>query len=100
MNMIPSEGEPTVQNPSSYEELAPRKTWVDNLAWYLLVMGFIGILTGGLFFWLFRSGKLRYDDFILNGNALGTYFLLAGVSCYLVGRFMTHWLRIRRRKKT
>ncbi len=81
-----------------HSDLVPRKTWQDTVAWYLLVMGFVCILTGGLFFWLYREGKLRYDDFILNGNALGLYFLMVGVSAYVIGRVMSHWLRIKRRR--
>jgi hypothetical protein len=83
-----------------FDVLAPKKTWVDTLSWYMLVMGFIGILTGGLMFWLYRSGQLRYEDYVLNGNVLGGYFLIAGISCYLVGRVLSHVQRLRRRRNS
>lgn len=70
-----------------------KKSKLDLLAWYLLVMGFISILAAGLFFYLHRVGKLRYEDFTINGLALGQYFLFGGISSYLIGRSLSHYLR-------
>lgn len=104
--MNPASQDHESQIPSStpydgaYEDLSPRKTWVDTLSWYLLVIGFLAILAGGLMFWMYRNGQLRYEDYLLNGNALGGYFLIIGISCYLVGRILSHVQRSRRRRQS
>jgi|GEM_PF-5983292 len=90
--------EPAFPRRSTFD-LADQKTWVDTLAWYLLVMGFSCILVGGLFFWLYGQGKLRYADYILNGHALGRYFLFAGIFSYLIGRILTYVRRLHRNRK-
>ena len=86
------------QGQISTQSLVTPKTKADLLAWYLLVMGFISILTGGLFFYLHQQGRLQYDDFVINGNALGRYFLVGGILAYMTGRVLTHYLRLKRRK--
>jgi hypothetical protein len=103
--MTPESGPATHEQPEGmpdprhdYQDLTPQKNGVDTLAWYLLVMGFLGILTGGLFFWLYRQGSLRHADYVLNGNALGRYFLIAGITSYMLGRGLTHYRRLRRRR--
>jgi hypothetical protein len=98
MNEETPENSSLTQNPQDYSSLNEEKTWVDTLAWYLLVMGFISILTGGLFFWLYRQGSLRHAEYVLNGNALGSYLLIIGVASYMVGRGLSHYRRLRRRR--
>jgi hypothetical protein len=98
MNSPIPENTPSNQFSTDYSPLVAEKNWMDTLSWYLLVMGFLAILTGGLFFWLYRQGSLRHADYVLNGNALGRYFLIGGVASYMVGRGLSHYRRIRRRR--
>jgi hypothetical protein len=82
----------------AYEDLAPKKNWVDETSWYLMVMGFIGILLSGLCFFLYRNRPLRYEDFSLDANVLGKYLLLAGLTSYMLGRAIYYYRRFRSRK--
>jgi hypothetical protein len=79
-------------------DLSPQKNWVDELAWYLLVMGFIGILLAGVLFYMHPRYPLRYEDFHINAKVLGGYVLIAGVSSYFSGRILTYIRRMQRKK--
>ena len=75
-----------------------RKTRLDEFSWYLMVMGFIGLLAAGLCFYFFRNRPLRYADFSLDANVLGKYLLIAGMASYAAGRTVHYYRRFRKRK--
>ena len=89
---------PEEEVPSVQDLLVPKKNWVDEVSWYLMVMGFIAILAAGLCFILFRHRPLRYEDFSLDANVLGKYLLLAGLMSYAIGRILYYIRRYRRGK--
>ena len=72
--------------------------WLDELSWYLLVMGFIIILIAGLCFFLFRNKPLTYADFSLDANVLGKYLLMAGLFCYVSGRGIHYFRKLKKRQ--
>jgi hypothetical protein len=72
------------------------KKWVDELSWYLLVMGFITILLAGLCFFLFRNRPLTYADFSIDANALGKYLMIAGLLAYVAGRIIHYTRKFRK----
>ncbi len=80
------------------QNLIAKRNWVDELAWYLMVMGFIGLLFAGLCFFLFRNHPLTYANYSLNANVLGKYLLLAGMASYALGRIIYYVRRFRRRR--
>ena len=88
---------PDGQLTEEYEDLAPGKNWVDELAWYMMVMGFVGILLAGLLFYLHKYHPLRYPDYSLNANLLGGYVLVAGLGFYVVGRLLHYYRRFQKR---
>ncbi len=79
-------------------DLVPRRTWMDEVSWYLMVMGFIGLLTAGLCFYFFHNRPLRYADFSLDANVLGKYLLITGMASYAAGRTVHYYRRFRRRR--
>ena len=68
------------------EDVPKRKNWVDEVSWYLLIMGFISILLAGVCFFLYRNKPLTYADFSIDANTLGKYLLILGLLAYVVGR--------------
>ncbi len=83
----------------SFQDLTPKRNWMDELAWYLMVMGFISILVAGLLFYLHPRHPLRYEDFHINAKVLGGYFLMGGVSSYFLGRIFSYVRRMQRNRK-
>ncbi len=81
------------------EEIPKRKTWVDELSWYLLIMGFISILLSGLCFFLYRNKPLTYADFSIDANTLGKYLLMIGLLAYVVGRGIHYTRRLQKRRE-
>jgi prolipoprotein diacylglyceryltransferase len=73
--------------------------WLDELAWYLVVMGFIIILLAGLCFFLYRNHPLRYEDYSIDANALGKYLLIAGLLSYVGGRVIYYTRKMKRRRE-
>ena len=73
--------------------------WVDEIAWYLLVMGFIIILLSGLCFFLYKNKPLTYDDFSIDANTLGKYLLIAGLLCYVSGRGIHYFRKFKKFKQ-
>ena len=71
------------------------KNRLDTLSWYLVVIGFMSIAAAGLFLFL---REVRYQDYVLNGVALGRYLLLLGGGCYVVGRVLSYYRRFRKQK--
>ena len=80
------------------ELLAPKKNWVDEVAWYLMVMGFIGLLVAGLCFFFWRNRPLSYPNFNIDANVLGKYLLMAGMASYAAGRGIYYYRRYQRRR--
>ena len=80
-----------VPNPYALDD----KDGLDTLAWYLMATGFMAILGAGLFLFL---REIRYEDYVLNGVALGRYMLGAGVILYFAGRILSYYRKFRRRK--
>ena len=74
------------------------KRWLDELSWYLLVMGFIAILTAGLCFFLYRNKPLTYADFSIDANTLGKCLLIAGLLSYVTGRVI-HYIRRHQKRR-
>jgi len=92
----------TAENDSGFdfpEETRPGKNWVDELSWYLLVLGFIAILVAGLCFFLFRNRPLTYADFSIDANTLGKYLMMFGLACYVVGRVLHYSRKLKRIKE-
>ena len=79
--------------------LVTKKTWVDELGWYMRVMGFVGLGLGGVCFYFYRNRSLSYPDFNLNANVLGNYLLVAGVASYSLGRVIFYYRRYQRQRR-
>lgn len=79
------------QNPYALDS----KNTLDTVSWYLVVVGFLAIVAAGLFFFL---REIRYQDYVLNGVALGRYMLGAGVVSYFAGRALSYYRRFRKKK--
>lgn len=79
------------KNPYALDE----KNALDTLSWYLVAIGFMSIAAAGLFLFL---REIRYQDYVLNGVALGRYLLVAGALFYVAGRFLSYYRRFRKRK--
>ena len=71
------------------------KNGLDTLSWYLVVVGFLAIIAAGLFFFL---REIRYQDYVLNGVAMGRYLLGAGFLSYLAGRLLSYYRKFRKKK--
>jgi hypothetical protein len=71
------------------------KSRLDTLSWYLVVIGFMSIAAAGLFLFL---REIRYQDYVLNGVALGRYMLLLGGASYVAGRVLSYYRRFRKQK--
>lgn len=80
-------------------DLTPKRNWLDETAWYLMVMGFIAILVAGLLFYLHPRHPLRYEDFHINAKVLGGYFLMGGVCSYFLGRVLSYIRRMQRNRE-
>src|SRR5688500_10453847 len=89
-----SASNPKSPGQSESDPLGTRSTPMDTLSWYLLVVGFLAIVTAGLFLFL---REIRYQDYVLNGTVLGRYFLIAGATSYFAGRIITYTRRIRKK---
>jgi hypothetical protein len=87
----------TTQSPDS-EGLITKRTWVDELSWYCMVMGFIGLLLAGLCFFFYRNRPLVYSDFSIDANVLGKYLLMLGMASYAGGRAIFYARRYQRRR--
>ncbi|HLP43401.1 MAG TPA: hypothetical protein VK465_18000 [Fibrobacteria bacterium] len=68
---------------------------LDSVIWYLMATGFMAILGAGLFLFL---REIRYEDYVLNGAALGRYLLGAGVVLYFTGRILSFYRKFRKKK--
>lgn len=68
---------------------------LDTLSWYLLVIGLMSIGFAGVFLFL---KEIRYEDYVLNGVALGRYMLLAGAVSYVGGRGISYYRKYQRKK--
>ena len=71
------------------------KNRLDTLSWYLVVIGFMAIAAAGLFLFL---REIRYQDYVLNGVALGRYLLVIGGLSYVAGRILAYYRRFRKQK--
>jgi hypothetical protein len=79
---------------TSHEDLY-RQNAMDTLAWYLMATGFIALAAAGIFIFL---KTINYRDYVLNGSALGRYFLIGGMIFYFAGRGISYYRRFQRRK--
>jgi predicted MFS family arabinose efflux permease len=85
----------TENNPYLTQNPLDDKTRLDTLSWYLLVTGLMCIGFAGLFLFL---REVRYQDYVLNGVALGRYLLVAGAFFYVGGRVLSYYRRYQRKK--
>ena len=80
-----------------------RSRW-DQISWFMVLFGFISILTAGLFFYLQRNHPLHYRtggaEYTLNANKLGQYFLMFGIVLYFLGRIIRYYQRFQRRAES
>lgn len=71
------------------------KNRLDTVSWYLLATGIMCIVAAALFLFL---REIRYQDYVLNGVALGRYLLLGGAAAYVAGRGLSYYAKFRKRK--
>lgn len=71
------------------------KSFLDTVSWYLLVFGIMSIAAAALFLYL---REIRYQDYVLNGVALGRYLLLAGAVSYVAGRALAYYRKFRKKQ--
>ncbi len=68
---------------------------LDTLSWYMVVFGFVALALAGLCFYL---KTIHYRDFLLNGNLLGNYLLMFGVTLYVAGRAIKYYKRFKNKE--